>query len=162
MKTKRTFRTTQNTEKENQAMSDYERYLSDLCSCIAIRETIERLMSILSEERRKYDAFFEEKRLPKWMSGVAVSGLKHILDGALEKHLTREKVEGVPMTMPQAQYIQVICETLGVDFPGIMTKQDATEWLKVHVPRYKERIAEEEIEWEANNSEICDSYGDYQ
>lgn len=135
-------------------MSNYEHYISDLSSCIAMRESMERFLRFLSDEKRRYDAFLEGKGLPKWMSGVSVDGLKHILDGAIEKHLRRAKLEGDPMTMPQAQYIQAICAALGVDFPGIMTKRDATEWLKVYVPKYKERIESESIVWEVNDSDI--------
>lgn len=80
-------------------MSNYERYISDLCGYIAICKTMDRLASILSEEWCKRDAFFEEKKLPKWMRGVSADELNHILDGAIEKHLMRAKLEGDPMTM---------------------------------------------------------------
>lgn len=101
-----------------------------------------------------FDIEIAETYTLKWMSGVSVDGLKHILDGAIEKHIRRAKLEGDPMTMPQAQYIQAICAALCVDFPGIMTKRDATEWLKVYVPKYKERIESESIVWEVNDSDI--------
>lgn len=52
--------------------------------------------------------------------------------------------EHEPMTRKQEQYIQHICNYLDMDFPNVVTKDDACAWLEEHVPEYELEIIKSE------------------
>lgn len=54
------------------------------------------------------------------------------------------EAEHEPMTRKQEQYIQHICNYLDMDFPNVVTKDDACAWLEEHVPEYELEIIKSE------------------
>lgn len=50
-----------------------------------------------------------------------------------------------------------------------MTKQygvhglsiEPTKWLNYYVPKYRKKCEEQELEWEANHSEVMNNWGDW-
>lgn len=68
------------------------------------------------------------------------------------------------MTSPtekQISYIKGICDVLEIDYKELKTKDEATAWLSHFVPLYKRKCEENELEWEANHSDIMSNYGDW-
>ena len=74
-------------------------------------------------------------------------------DDALDKNKT-------PPTEKQISYIKGICEVLEIEYKEPKTKGEAIVWLNHFVPFYKRKCEENEIEWEANNSELVSDWGD--
>ncbi len=66
-----------------------------------------------------------------------------------------------PPTEKQISYIKGICEVLEIDYKEPKTKGEATVWLNHFVPFYKRKCEENELEWEANHSDLMDNYGDW-
>lgn len=85
-------------------------------------------------------------------------------------HMTKynEKIDEVldkdktPPTEKQISYIKGICEVLEIDYKEPKTKGEATVWLNHFVPFYKRKCEENELEWEANHSELMNNYGDWE
>lgn len=71
------------------------------------------------------------------------------------------KDDMTPPTEKQISYIKGICEVLGKVYNEPKTKGEATVWLNHFVPFYKRKCEENELEWEANHSEIMDNWGDW-
>ena len=68
------------------------------------------------------------------------------------------------MTLPtekQISYIKGICEVLEIDYKEPKTKDEASLLLNKLIPIYKRRCEENELEWEANHSDIINNYGDW-
>lgn len=66
----------------------------------------------------------------------------------------------IPPTEKQLNFIKGICEFLEIDYKEPKTKGEATVWLNHFVPFYKRKCEENELEWEANHSELMNNYGD--
>lgn len=62
-------------------------------------------------------------------------------------------------TEKQLKYIKVISENLGINFTGT-TKEDARQWLSVNVPKHNRYIQSMQDEYEANNSDLFNNWGD--
>jgi hypothetical protein len=67
-----------------------------------------------------------------------------------------------PPTDKQLSFIKGICETLDRPYNEPKTKVEASAWLNYYVPIYRKKCEEQELEWEANHSEIMDNWGDWQ
>jgi hypothetical protein len=75
-------------------------------------------------------------------------------DDALDKNKTSP-------TEKQLSYIKGICEVLEIEYKEPKTKGEATVWLNHFVPFYKRKCEEDELEWDANHSDLMDNYGDW-
>ena len=75
-------------------------------------------------------------------------------DDALDKNKT-------PPTEKQISYIKGICEVLEIEYKEPKTKGEAIVWLNHFVPFYKRKCEENELDWEANHSDLMDNYGDW-
>ena len=70
-------------------------------------------------------------------------------------------IVNTPPTEKQISYIKGICEVLEIDYKEPKTKGEATVWLNHFVPFYNRKCEENELEWEANHSELMDNCGDW-
>lgn len=71
------------------------------------------------------------------------------------------KYDMTPPTEKQISYIKGICEVLEIDYNEPKTKDEASLLLNKLIPIYKRRCEENELEWEANHSDIMNNYGDW-
>lgn len=67
-----------------------------------------------------------------------------------------------PPTEKQLSYIKGICEVLEIAYKEPKTKVEASAWLNYYAPIYHKKREEQELEWEANHSEIMDNWGDWE
>lgn len=72
------------------------------------------------------------------------------------------KDDMTPPTDKQLSFIKGICETLDRPYNDPKTKVEASAWLNYYVPIYRKKCDEQELEWEANHSELMDNWGDWQ
>lgn len=64
-------------------------------------------------------------------------------------------------TERQKAFIKGICETLDIDYKEPKTKAEASAWLKQYIPKYHKVCEQNELEREANPSELMNNYGDW-
>lgn len=69
--------------------------------------------------------------------------------------------EKIQPTEKQLAFIKWICEFLEMDYKAPKTKGEAMWWLNHFVPFYNRKCEENELEWEANHSEVMNNYGDW-
>lgn len=62
-------------------------------------------------------------------------------------------------TEKQISFIKGICETLDIEYKEPKTKAEASAWLKQYIPKYNQVCEQNELEWEANHSELVNNYG---
>lgn len=64
-------------------------------------------------------------------------------------------------TEKQINYIKGICDVLEIEYREPKTKIESSLLLNKLIPIYKRRCEEDELEWEANHSDIMNNYGDW-
>lgn len=73
----------------NHNKRSYEEFISDIDLAISIQEMIDSTKHYLSYLETKRNRYYDKVGIPMWMCGCSSEGLKHLKEGAEEKHNQR-------------------------------------------------------------------------